>query len=268
MNLKKPPYSSRSAQSGISMIELMISATLGLLIMAGIFQIYINSKQSQRTNTAIFRLQENGRAAVNLMTSTTQMAGYLVEPDTSTSNLFAATGSFTLGAALSATNDDSASANGFKDNTDWFIVRYQGNSDDNLISDCVGNALPASDPAFPNDIFPITFGVSDNNELFCEPGSGGSASRINIADGVENMQLLYGVDSDDDQSADFYVDADSVSDFSTVVSIRVSLLIRSRDRVTSAPMAFTYGGITTTDPGDRRMRLVFNTTIALRNISG
>lgn len=265
--MEKTVSSSRSSQRGVSMVELMISATLGLIVMAGVTQIYINSKQSQRSNNAVFRLQENGRTAISIMTNTAQMTGYIADPNASSSSVFLAAGAFTAGAAITATNNDSDTSNDIKDNTDWFVVRYQGNSDDSLVLDCIGNALPSADPAFPNDVFPMVFGISDDNQLFCEPGALGAGSRITIADGVENLQLLYGVDSDADQAANFYVDADSVTDFSTVVNLRITFLVRSRDRVTTGPMAYTYNGVTTTNPGDRRMRFVFNTTITLKNIS-
>jgi len=50
-----------------------------------------------------------------------------------------------------------------------------------------------------------------------------------------------------------------------VVSIRISLLVRSMDdNLTLVPRAYTYNGTTTT-PADRRLRRVFSSTIAVRN---
>ena len=82
------------------------------------------------------------------------------------------------------------------------------------------------------------------------------------------MQVLYGIDSDNDQFPNQYVTSDNVPDFNAVVSLRIMLLIHSIDDfVTEAPQTYTFNGVLTT-PADRRLRQVFTTTIALRNRIG
>jgi type IV pilus assembly protein PilW len=87
-------------------------------------------------------------------------------------------------------------------------------------------------------------------------GNAGVLTAQELVEGVEDMQLLYGEDTDDDETADIYVDADSVSDMTNVVSIRVSLTVRSvEDNITSV----------VTSSGDKRLRRTFSTTTTLRN---
>jgi len=89
-----------------------------------------------------------------------------------------------------------------------------------------------------------------------------------LVEGVEEMQVLYGIDSDSDQFPNQYVTANNVPDFDDVVSLRVALLVRSIDDfVTEDSQTYTFNGVTTT-PADRRIRQVFTTTIALRNRIG
>ena len=89
-----------------------------------------------------------------------------------------------------------------------------------------------------------------------------------LVEGVEDMQILYGVDTDNDEFANQYVDADIVADWEDVVAVRISLLVRSiADFVTDAPQTVTFNNNTFT-PGDRRIRQVFTTTVALRNRIG
>jgi type IV pilus assembly protein PilW len=90
-----------------------------------------------------------------------------------------------------------------------------------------------------------------------------------LIEGVEQMEILYGIDDDDDQFPNQYVTANEPGiDFQSVVSIRVMLLLRSdHEYVTEAPQAYSILGVTTT-PADRRLRQVFTTTIALRNRIG
>jgi type IV pilus assembly protein PilW len=91
--------------------------------------------------------------------------------------------------------------------------------------------------------------------------------------GVENMQVLYGEDTDDDGVANRYRTADSVANFDDVVSMRIGLLLRTDGNISPDTNTQTYilNGTTaeigtTVDPfNDRRGRYVFSSTIKLRN---
>jgi type IV pilus assembly protein PilW len=96
-----------------------------------------------------------------------------------------------------------------------------------------------------------------------------------LVDGVEQMQILYGVDtnaipSDLYSAPNYYVSADLVSDWQKVVSVRISLLVATfddnmADHSLSYPRPFV-------DPNpqkpDRKIRRVFTSTIAIRNRLG
>jgi type IV pilus assembly protein PilW len=91
---------------------------------------------------------------------------------------------------------------------------------------------------------------------------------IELVEGVENMQILYGADTDTtpDGTANYYVSAGTAGlDMNKVVSIRVSVVVRSmNDGLAAQPIDYKYNGATVT-PTDRRIRRVFTSTIALRN---
>jgi type IV pilus assembly protein PilW len=89
---------------------------------------------------------------------------------------------------------------------------------------------------------------------------------VELIEGIENMQILYGEDTSADGTPNYYVPAGTAGlDMDQVVSIRISLLVRSMDdNLTLVPRAYTYNGATTT-PTDRRLRRVFSSTIAVRN---
>lgn len=93
----------------------------------------------------------------------------------------------------------------------------------------------------------------------------GTAGAEELVEGVENMQILYGLDSDGDGKTDQFVRANDVLDWDRVASVRISLLLQSiEDHLTTAPQSYTFNGATVT-PADRRLRRVFTTTIGLRN---
>lgn len=93
-------------------------------------------------------------------------------------------------------------------------------------------------------------------------------SEQELVDGIEDMQILYGEDTDNDGTANRYVTADQVTDMSKVVSVRISLLARSNDdhiTINKQTYHFPTMSAATTTATDNRLRHAFNTTITLRN---
>lgn len=88
-----------------------------------------------------------------------------------------------------------------------------------------------------------------------------------IAEGVENLQVLFGIDVNADDYADRYVTAMDVTSHDAVVSLKLALLARTPDEVkeSASPNNYNLLGTTITTPSDRRLRYAFNTTIKLRN---
>ena len=72
-------------QRGLSLVELMIAMALSLLLMLGVIQIFLSSKQTYSTNSALSRVQESGRFAMEFLTQDIRNAGYkgqcIGEPD-------------------------------------------------------------------------------------------------------------------------------------------------------------------------------------------
>lgn len=104
-------------------------------------------------------------------------------------------------------------------------------------------------------------------------GSNGTPVAQELLVGVDNMQIAYGVDNAGaDGSVDSYLTANNVTNWSQVVSVRVSLLVRStRVKTTSDAQPYTYmsspGSLTEsqTTPSDRILRQVFTETVVARN---
>lgn len=68
--------SMRNAQQGFSIVELMIAMVLGLVLMAGVIQVFITSKQAFNLNEEMNWIQENARYSVNYLAEDIRMAGY------------------------------------------------------------------------------------------------------------------------------------------------------------------------------------------------
>lgn len=88
-----------------------------------------------------------------------------------------------------------------------------------------------------------------------------------VAVGIERMTVEFGLDDNEDGSADVYVGAD-VADWSQVVSARVYLLVRSEqeDKTYTDTRTYRLGDATEIKaPQDNYHRMVFNTSVGLRN---
>jgi type IV pilus assembly protein PilW len=121
--------------------------------------------------------------------------------------------------------------------------------------------------------------INRNNEklLYRRIGSTVKAEELALVDGVEKMQILYGVDTDVDGASgkgapNYYVKADDVDNWDNVVSVRVSLLVATLDNVADRPVPYIFNNDphdteTKTIPpeSDKKIRRVFTSTIAVRN---
>lgn len=110
------------------------------------------------------------------------------------------------------------------------------------------------------------------------PGAGTSLwrrlSNANVAEelveGVENMQVAYGVAVGDTIE---YRKADAVGDWADVRTVRIALLVKSLSEYGTDTDQADYQllddevGKKVSDPGDRRLRQIFTTTVNIRNIA-
>lgn len=63
-------------QRGLSLVELMIGMTLGLMLLAILISIYLSVKQTYTVQDNLARMQENARLALRLISHDVRMAGY------------------------------------------------------------------------------------------------------------------------------------------------------------------------------------------------
>jgi len=119
----------------------------------------------------------------------------------------------------------------------------------------------------------IATGASGNPALFRKDNN---AAAVELVDGVENMQILYGKDTDGDKVPNIYLAAgaaglQSTADWSGVVSVRIGILARTvSDKDTDVDTAsYDVDGTglnNFTAPGDHHKRRVFQAVVHLRNL--
>lgn len=358
-------------QSGLSLIELLISMLLGAMVLAGVFQVFASTKSSNKLLQAEAQIQENARYAFTIITSIVQEAGnFGCQPSNSLSttsivnianNTFrpgrviegweaagssyganyypdvgsgvASTGSLHWVTSDNAAKDPGTYAKRFSDVFKvWYTKKARGS-----VTAVAGNVLTfnpidieTGDIVTINDCQSLVFAQAcECEDSSCDdldtsinidptacatPGNNAfTTSNINIPtaeisvleaalffvgkrandshnvptlfirhlgddatlsdkeeilEGVESMQVLYGEDTNNDKSPNYYVTADDVVNWNNVISLKISLLLRSsKNKIIKEAQSLDFNGtqMTITDPNDRYLRRVFTSTISLRN---
>lgn len=235
-------------QRGVSVIEIMVAITISLILMAGISQIFLSSKTSYNLQDGLGRLQENARFALDVLNRSIGMAGYT--PSLTPIDAFDTT--YTQdNVSENSTLGFTVSSNKASDIID---VNYTS------ATDCLGNATGG----VANDRFYI-----DGSNLMCLGNGSGTAGIM--AEGVENMQVLYGEDTDNDKVANVYVSVGNITDWNAVVSVRIALLVSTVQSVGNNTKDDKTHILLNAAPigpiGDNVIRRVFNRTIILRNVN-
>lgn len=66
----------RTAQSGLSLVELLLAMAISLVLLGGIYQIFFSSATTYSVNENFSRLQENARFALSFLERDVRQAGY------------------------------------------------------------------------------------------------------------------------------------------------------------------------------------------------
>lgn len=348
-------------QKGFSLIELLVATAIGLVLLGGIYQVFVGSTTGYRYNEQLSRLQENGRFVLDLMTRDIRMAGYIgCAGQKYNSVINSSDFAYDFGQGIYGL--DATGSNAWADNvgtvdptltsgtdlaltsplggSDIFVVRgvdqdldigvtgtmiatsadlkvtaglsdvfATGGGDILLVSDCTEaiafqsvSYTNANGNLVHNTGTSVTPGNSTNN--FGHPFAPGAQvlfprttiyyiglngiepalyrkiglnATEELIEGVENIQVLYGEDTDADRNVDVYRAANAVADWDNIVAIRIGLLLRSPGEIGKKALdTATYvvngtnvnpigNGTATAPVDDRRMRQVFVTTVGIRN---
>ncbi len=317
---------------GFSLVEMMVAMLVGVILLAGVVQIFLGSKLTYRTRDELATLTDNGRFAVELMQRELRMAGYSgcrtlksVEPTVvangpppfnnaadgilgfddgsgwvnptgvtrvAGTDVISVTRASGRGIPLTSDMTDTASALQVSSQTSVI-------SDNQLlfVSDCVGadlfrastvtessgtytiNHTNASNTsnllgrAYSQDKG-VIMTMSSNNYFIGVNAAGegslyrvaqGSGTATELVRGIQDMQILYAVDTTGDRIADDYIKASAVTDWAVVIGVNIGFLLQTEDGVTVDPQAFVFNGADANPTDDKRLRTAFWSAIALRN---
>ena len=253
-------------QRGIGLVEVMIALAISLFLVGGVGSIFINLKHGFKVQETQSRLQEKVRLASIFLSTNIAKTGFLSGNTVIDANIVGIENAYAPNEALFGNNNvdtDPFDGADVLDGTDTVRVGFRG---DGLIKDCLGTSVAVGVRQF-------SLRVNSDSQLECKVTG---ADPQPILGNIENMQILYGMDTDDDGSANQYVNADNAAlDFDRVVSAHVSLLLVSEANVFTNVQAkrdaagtlktYTLLDESVTDPGDLKQRRVVERVVALRN---
>ena len=269
MNTSLRAIQRASAQGGMTLVELLVAMTLGLLIALAASAALLVSRQGFFAVDAASQLRDNSRYAQDIVQRVGVQAGF--------KNVFFIRGSntatgldanppphvFGVNNAKRSTSSawDAGSTWGTNDagkNSDILVLRAQASTasdisttSDGTMIDCLGLATTAV-PTSQNDRFISILHVQASSDgepaLMCSrEASGGGFEAQPLVQGVENFQVLYGVDNvvpntapsgTTDSVPDRYLRADQLTvtgnavatyaNWRRVRSLRIGMVLRSQ----------------------------------------
>jgi type IV pilus assembly protein PilW len=222
----------RSHQAGLTLVELLVAVTLGLLVTLAAVAALLIGRQGFTSVDQSSQLRENARFAASLIQRIVIQAGYESHRDGTVASAWryfcsgsgqpcgdingdrnpgivgfdnALVGSLTLPTGLVSGNrtsgcgsvTDTSCLNG----DDILVVRYWGDSragaaagDGSMINCSGANELDGTVPAY--SIFHVARGASGEPTLACTyRDATGNWQTVPLMQGVEGFQVLYGVDN-------------------------------------------------------------------------
>lgn len=323
-------------QSGITLVEVMISMVLGLFLTGGVVQVFTAVRQTNRVHEDTSRMQESGRMALEILGRDIRMADFwgcasnvanVVNNLNSGGSGFIDFGSGGIDGAEGASGapDTLILRGGFDSgltvlppfgpqaSADVQVAAGSGlqQGDVILVSDCssadifqISNANPdgsgqlvhntgsttqpgnfnVTNPGCPgtnahclSKVYGSDATVFSVQEIIYSIGTGSEGQPAlfrngqELLDGIEDLQLLFGEDTDAPGSggsgvANYYVPADQVIDMTRVISVRISVVTRSYNDNLTNGLQQTYSVLgTNRTSADTRLRQVYTSTVAVRN---
>lgn len=238
-------------QRGVSLIELLIGLTIGLLVAVAAVGSLVYTKVSSTTVGDSSRLQQDASTAFRIMGHQVRQAGARrLQNATGGKVQFNPTYQGLSTTTFVILDGTEGTSNG----TDTLVVSYDVEPTIDA-RDCLGQT-PAG------TLVRSTFRVV-GRELQCQ-GSATSATFQALISGVEDMQVLYGVRTGDDLR---YRVASDVPDWGLVESVQVCLRLVGDVAGTPTVAATTPGCVAgQTVNSDGRIRRVFTQVFNLRNV--
>ncbi|KQR85408.1 N-terminal cleavage protein [Burkholderia sp. Leaf177] len=253
---------SRKTQRGHTLLELSISAALGILLVMAIISLYRGQRLAYDRATESARLREAASNALDLIAQQVQMARF--EPAGHEASDMS-TGLFGCSAGRPVGSDIAPTCETLSSRSDGILIRYTADSISTWPSssgsptDCLGQISAGA--RITNRYYAKASSSTVEPELYCE-GSGKTGTGQPMVEGIERLRIGYWL-----QDAPVSVDAAAISKdrWPFVTAVDVCVLVRGDTPNAAARPRYTDCDGVSTVSADGRVRQAFRRRIALRN---
>ncbi len=261
---------SRNKQRGLTLIELMVAILIGIFISLMVVQYLATSSKMFKRQGVDANIEQNATFATSYLSKYIRQAGSRDGFATEIPFYNGDCGNFSPCTAQ-ADGDDGTEPNSDRVAVQMFVGAGSRDCAGNIANGQIANVfyIDREDPSIPvNSLFCRGFDVAENAWI---AGSDGIA----IIDGVEQMQVIYGV-ADEDEQIYSYVAADRIPDvdgsatlgWNQVRAVKIALLVSDGYGTTSEDdenrVFQLFDGPQTTF-GDRVLRRVFSTAVTINS---
>mgnify|MGYP000025786925 CR=1 FL=1 len=253
-------------QSGMTLIELVISMLLSLFLIAGMSQIFMQSQKNFALERHLADMTEDAVFALDLLSKNLSLAGYSSDGKM---DLFEIN-STVMGSKISFNQDEYIRG---LDNE--LIFRFKITDDKDLNNSLCTSSLKYN----PNDILTIYIYEDKDGDgipvFYCKVKQSSVTEPFNakpLISQVEKLEFRYGVQNKNDvnnpdDDTFYYAKADDINDWKNVFAVKVFLVMRSADNnVTNTKMKYTIENTTYT-ANDNRLYHVFSKIIYLQALA-
>lgn len=230
-SLQTSPRIQRVVQTGFSLVELMISLTLGLFISLMVIQSYLTSVRADKTVLGQSEIQENGRFSMQILEKSLQQAGYFADLTRERSTFFLEQNALWPKTVFSSTEvlrgfDDStqpvANQPSSDAGTDQVFLRFvtgKNSAGENAAwYSCNGVLLD------PDTVVEMAFYVKGEALMCRSQAQGGAVDAQPLLDHVKNFQVVYGIDGSGKGAVSRYLSAQDVDTMGAWSRVRSVLL--------------------------------------------
>ena len=258
-------------QRGISLIEVMISMTLGLTLVAGISQLFIQSQKNAAMQRNLSDMTDDGSLALELLGKGFLQAGFAENGDTSGADGI----SFQADATPFSSTTISLNKGEYLKGTDNEIIyRYKISSLDDLSNFICSNTSDFSSAIIGEMLTVRIYVKNDNNNipvLRCSVKTDSipaptDEEKEKLISEVYQFIIKYGVR---DTGGLYYADQANVNmnvaNWKKVVALKIFLVLRSADdNLTRNNIIYYIEGNAQPAVSEKRLYKVFSKTVYLR----
>lgn len=286
---------SADTQRGLSLVELMISITIGLLILAAMATLFSNQSKARSELDKSNRLIDNGRYALEILTDNLRVAGFygsfmptgtpaitpdpcdlalIINPAANSDALLHHVQGYNAAAPTSqiaglpsscGLSYTAGSVNTLKPGSDILVLRRASTANPVAAATAAANTIYLQASNCTNDLagYQLASGTADFSTLrnkdcmtaaslrpfmvqvyFVSSGNAigdgmptlkrreldpvtGAFVTTPLVEGIEYLQVDYGLDADADGAADSYLAAPTLASWPNIVSVQINVIARN-----------------------------------------